>query len=69
MIYAVLWNCCNSFGHCRAILVEGREKERKQGRSQKIDDLPILATCQSGTFISNACKVNDPVAYGSTRND
>ena len=50
MIYAVLWNCCNSFGHCRAILVEGREKDRKQGRSQNIDDLPILATCQSGTL-------------------
>ena len=30
--------------------MEGREKDRKQGRSQKIDDLPILATCQSGTL-------------------
>ena len=34
-----------------------REKERKQERSQKIDDLPILATCQSGTLAMLSSKV------------
>ena len=50
MIYAVLWrlNCCNSFSHYRAIVVE---KRREKEISQKIDDLPILATCQSGTLV------------------
>ena len=32
--------------------------------SQKIDDLPVLATCRSGTLSS---EVNGPVAHGSTR--
>ena len=29
--------------------MEGREKKKE--RSQKIDDLPILATCWSGTLV------------------
>ena len=44
MIYAVLsrLNRCTSFSSYLAIMVEGRQKKE---RSQKIDDLPVLATC------------------------
>ena len=45
VIYAVLshLNRCNSFSRYCAIVLEKR-------RSQKIDDLPVLATCRSGTL-------------------
>ena len=47
---------------------ERRKKERrKKEESQKIDDLPVLATRQSGTSAMLSSKVNDPVAHGSTR--
>ena len=36
-------------------------------RSQKIDDLPVLATCQSGTLVMLSSEVNGPVAHGSTQ--
>ena len=58
-------NCCNSFSHYRAIVVEKRKK--KEEISQKIDDLPILATCWSGTLAMLSSKVNGPVGHGSTR--
>ena len=63
MIYVVVLrlNCCNSFSCCHAIAVE------KRRRSQKIDDLPVLATCQSGTLVMFSSKVNGPVAHGNTR--
>ena len=51
-----------SFGCYRAIVVEKREKE-----TQKIDDLPISATCRSGTLAILSSKVNSSVAHGSTR--
>ena len=35
-------------------------------RSQKIDDLPVLATCQSGTSAILSSKVNTLVVHGST---
>ena len=64
VIYAVLshLNCCNSFSRYHAIVVEKRKKE-----SQKIADLPVLATCRSGTLAMLSSKVNSPVAYGSTQ--
>ena len=67
MICAVLLrlNRCNSFSRYCAIVVEKREK--KEERSQKIDDLPVLATCRSGTLAMLSSKVNSPVAHGSTR--
>ena len=34
-------------------------------RSQKIDDLPVLVTCQSGTLVILSSKVNGPVARGN----
>jgi len=40
---------------------------KEEGRSQKIDDLPILATCRSGTLAMLSSKVNGPVTHGSTR--
>ena len=42
--------------------VYGSQKE-----SQKIDDLPVLATCQSGTTAMLSSKVDGHIAYGSTR--
>ena len=36
----------------------------KERRSQKIDDLPVLATCRSGT--SAILKVNTSVVHGSS---
>ena len=37
------------------------EKERK--RSQKIDNLPVLTTCRSGTLAILSSEVNGPVAH------
>ena len=45
---------------------EERKKERKK-ESQKIDDLPVLATRRSGTSAMLSSEVNCPVAHGSTR--
>ena len=40
---------------------EERKKEgRKKEESQKIDDLPVLATRRSGTSAMLSSKVNDP---------
>ena len=36
-----------------------------KNESQKLDDLPILVICQSGTLPLLSSKVNDPVAHGS----
>ena len=37
-------------------------------RSQKIDNLPVLATCWSGTLVMLSSKVNSPViTHESTR--
>ena len=38
----------------------------REEESQKIDDLPILVTCRSGTSAMLSSEVNGPVAYGST---
>ena len=35
---------------------------REEKGSQKIDDLPILATCWSGTLVMLSSEVNGPVA-------
>ena len=40
--------------------------ERYSEKSQKIDDLPILVTCQSGTSVMLSSEVNSSVAHGST---
>ena len=64
--------CCsclnrrNSFSHYRAIMVDRNESE-SQSESQKIDDSPVLATCQSGTSAMLSSEVNGPIAHGSTR--
>ena len=66
VIYAVLsrLNHCNSFICYRAGLADRRKKEE---RSQKTDDLPVLVTCRSGTLAMLSSEVNGPVAHGSTR--
>ena len=57
---------CNSFSHYRAIPMEGRDKKEE---SQKIDDLPILATCQSGILAMVSSKVNSPLLREALDND
>ena len=41
--------------------------EEEEERSQKIDDLPVLATRRAGTSAMLSSKVNGPVAHRSTR--
>ena len=53
-------NCCNSYSRCRAALVEG--DRRKKERSQKTDDLSVLANCWSGALAMLSSEVNGPVA-------
>ena len=76
VIYAVFsrLNRCNSFSRYRACLADSytdrrkkKEERRKKEESQKIDDLPVLATRRSSTSAMFSSKVNDPVAHGSTR--
>ena len=38
-----------------------------KNESQKLDDLPILVICQSGTLLMLSSNVNGPVAHGSTQ--
>ena len=54
-------NCCNSFSRYRVSLAS--ERKKKEERSQKIDDLPVLATCQSGTLAMLSGEVNGPVVH------
>ena len=49
------------------LLADSYTDRRKKEESQKIDDLPILATRRSGTSAMLYSKVNSPVAHGSTR--
>ena len=67
MIYVALLhlNRCNSFSRCRAIV---GEKRKKKERSQNIDDLPVLATCRSGTLEMLSSKFNGPVAMEALGN-
>ena len=44
-----------------------KEERKKEESSQKIDDLPVVATCRSGTLVMLSSKVNGPVAHGSTQ--
>ena len=66
VIYAVLscLNRCNSCSSYFAVMLEGSQKSDVS--SQKIDDLPVLATCWSGTSVMLNSKVDGLVAYGST---
>ena len=60
-------NRCNSFSHYRASLADSYTDRRKKKESQKIDDLPVLATCRSGTSVMISSKFNGPIARGTTR--
>ena len=42
-------------------------KKKKEERIQKIDNLPILVTCQSDTLAILSSKVNGLVTNGSTQ--
>ena len=55
-------NRCNNFSRYCASLPYSERR-----RSEKIDDLPVLATCQSGTSVMLSSEVNGPIARGSTR--
>ena len=52
---------CNSFSHCATVV-----EKRKKKESQKIDDLPVLMACQSGTLAMLSSKVNGPAVHGGT---
>ena len=70
VIYAAFshLNRCNSFSRYHASLADSYTDGRKKSevRSQKIDDLPVLATRRSDTSVMLSSKVNGPVAHGST---
>ena len=55
-------NRCNNFSRYRGSLPYSERRT-----SQKIDDLPVLATCRSGTSPMLSSEVNGPIAHGSTR--
>ena len=42
-------------------------EERKKEESQKIEDLPVLANCWSGTSAMLSSTSNGSIAHGSTR--
>ena len=42
-------------------------KEERREKNQKIDNLPVLATCRSGTLAMFSSNVNCPVAHESTQ--
>ena len=71
VVYDILsrLNRCNSYSCYRASLADSYTDGRKKSevRSQKIDDLPVLATRRSGTSAMLSSKVNGPVAHGNTR--
>ena len=46
---------------------EAEEEEEEEEESQKIDDLPVLATCQPSTSAMLSSEVNSPIACGSTQ--
>ena len=57
----------NSFSRYRASLADSyTDSRRKKEESQKIDNLPVLVTRQSGTSAMLSNKVNGPVTHGST---
>ena len=57
-------NRCNSFSRYRASLADSYSDGRR--RSQKIDDLAVLATHRSGTSTILSSKADGSVAHGST---
>ena len=74
MQYAVIYaifsrlNRCNSSSCYCASLADSytdRRKKEEEEESQKIDDLPVLATHWSGTSAMLSSKVNGPIAHGS----
>ena len=58
---------CNSFSRYRASLADSSDRRKKEERSQKIDDLPVLATCRSGTSAMLFSTSNSSVAHGSAQ--
>ena len=42
-------------------------EERKKERGQKIDNLPVLVTCRSGTSAMLSSKFNGPIAHERTQ--
>ena len=58
--------CCSFPFESSAVIVLSCWRKEEE-RSQKIDDLPVLTTCRSGTLAMLSSKVNGLVAHGSTR--
>ena len=53
-----------ALGRCCAIVVKVGKRRRRR-RSQKIDDLPVLATRHSGTLAMVSKNLNSPVTHES----
>ena len=49
------------------LILKEEERRTRKERTQKIDDLPTLAPCRSGTLAILSSKVNGPIAHGNTR--
>ena len=65
MIYAVFLRFnTRSFSRYCARLADAIKKDKE---SQKMDDLPVLATCQSDTSAMLSGKVNSPAVYENTQ--
>ena len=62
----LFFRVCNSFSHYHASLADSYTDRKKKEENQKIYDLPVLATCRSGTSVMVSSKVNGPVAHGNT---
>ena len=65
VIYSRL-NRRNRFSHYSASLAYTQRRKKKE-RGQKINDLPVLATCHSDTLAILSSEVNGPAVHGSTQ--
>ena len=50
-------NCCNSFSHYCAIVMEGSQKEEERRRKSEARQISRLATYQSGTLVMLPAKL------------
>ena len=63
MQYLVVYAVCLRLNCFNSIIVLPKEERR----SQKVDDLPVLATCRSGTLVMLSSEVNGHAAHRSTQ--
>ena len=66
VVYAIFSrsNCCIASAVFVLVWLTVTDRRKKE-ESQKIDNLPILVTCRSGTSVMLSSKFKGPVAHGS----